>query len=71
MQLAGQTTLTPTEAYFPHSQFGAVPPVLLSCQWGLWSQGLTSPWAALTLVSQKAVIRPVSTVTRVEKVLWE
>lgn len=48
--------------------------VLLSCQWWVGSSGVRGahlPRAALTLVSQRAVIRPFSTVTSVEKVLWE
>lgn len=48
--------------------------VLLSCQWWVGSSGIRGahlPRAALTLVSQRAVIRPFSTVTSVEKVLCE
>lgn len=53
-----------------HIPYLALPALVLSCCGGSEGGGSPPP-AALTLVSQRAVIRPFSTVTSVEKVLWE
>ena len=73
--LAKQTTLSHTGASFLPSfpnwscSYWSCSPAVVGgghcSQWG------SPPQAALTLVSQKAVIRPFSTVTNVETVLWE
>lgn len=54
----------------PHIPYLALPALVLLCCGGSEGRGSPPP-AALTLVSQRAVIRPFSTVTSVEKVLWE
>lgn len=77
MLMAGQATLGPQWGFcFAHSQLGAAHTGLVflpvgALESGVPAPGLSSPPLCLTLVSQWAVIRPFSTVTSAEKVLWE
>lgn len=59
-----------TRGTAPHIPYLAQPALVLFCCGGSEGRGSPPP-APLTLVSQRAVIRPFSTVTSVEKVLWE
>lgn len=60
-----------TGARFPHSQLSTAHTGLGLLPTGALKPGAHLPGAALTLVSQSAVTRPFSTVTSVEKELWE